>query len=217
MIIPNKSTIAEEDIEVPYGRELRESGGSTAVDDRDRGDTDDGDGGGADSASDYPKSPFGGLSGLSARLRGVDEDDDAVVVGGGGGEPRSAGEDYYDKMSLGRASVASDRSAGVTSRFGNIGGGGSGRGSALGGGGGEEQQQQEKLKRDYEYKIATMQSKIAGLERDLGGKGDRDKKRETKWAEGEERVRVMEEELVGLRKVGGIPIFVYSKDSNCRG
>jgi hypothetical protein len=26
MIIPNKNTIAEEDIEVPYGRELRESG-----------------------------------------------------------------------------------------------------------------------------------------------------------------------------------------------
>jgi hypothetical protein len=26
MIIPNKSTIAEEDIEVPYGRKVRESG-----------------------------------------------------------------------------------------------------------------------------------------------------------------------------------------------
>jgi hypothetical protein len=35
MIIPNKSTIAEEEIEVPYGREVRESGG-TAVDDRQR-------------------------------------------------------------------------------------------------------------------------------------------------------------------------------------
>jgi hypothetical protein len=178
MIIPNKSTIAEEEIEVPYGRDMRESGG-TAVDDRERVDTDGegGGGGGGESASDYPKSPFG-LSGLSARLR--DEDD--------GGEP----EDYFDKMSLGRASVASDRSGRFPSN------GGSGRGSAMGGAGVGSGEEQEKLRRDYEYKIATMQSKIAGLERDLGGKGDRDKQRE---AEGEERVRVMEEELVGLRKV----------------
>ena len=42
---------------------------------------------------------------------------------------------------------------------------------------------------DYEYEIATMQTPIAGLERDyLGEKGDREE-------------RVMEEELVGLRRV----------------
>ena len=35
MIIPNKSTIAEEDIEVPYGRELRDSTG-TAMDEREK-------------------------------------------------------------------------------------------------------------------------------------------------------------------------------------
>ncbi|KAJ7928520.1 hypothetical protein B0H13DRAFT_2652973 [Mycena leptocephala] len=50
MIIPNKSTIEEEYIEVPYGREARESGVST-LDDRDRGDAlpDP-----PDTASDYP-------------------------------------------------------------------------------------------------------------------------------------------------------------------
>ena len=200
MIIPTKSTIAEEEIEVPYGRDGRESGG-TAVDERGVGAIG---GGGADtdvesaapeSASEYQKSPLalGGLSGLSARLR--EEEEDLV------GEAGRSGEEYYDKMSLGRASVASDRSGG---RY----GGGSGRGSALGaglggggvgvglggvGGGGEE----EKMRRDYEYKIATMQSRIAGLERDLGGQGER----ENKWIEGEEKVRVMEEELAGLRRV----------------
>lgn len=195
MIIPNKSTIAEEEIEVPYGREIRESS-STAIDDRDRGDRDrsardvdtDGvtDGEGPESASDY-RSPLGGLSGLSARLRGVEVDEDD------GGGARS-GDDYYDKMSLGRASVQSDRSngnTGITSRM------AAGRAST----GGDEQ---ERLRRDYEYKIATMQSRIAGLERDLGNVDER----ERKWAESEERVRQMEEELVGLRKASIDNLFV---------
>ena len=85
-------------------------------------------------------------------------------------------------------SVASGRSG----RFGggatNGGGsGGSGRGSVLGPGAavalGKER---ERMRRDYEYKIATMQSKVAGLEWDLGGKGEREQKR----VEGEERVRL---------------------------
>jgi hypothetical protein len=51
---------------------------------------------GADSASEYQRSPLGGLSGLSARLRGTDDNC------GGGGE-----DDYCDKLSLGRrASLA---------------------------------------------------------------------------------------------------------------
>jgi hypothetical protein len=64
---------------------------------------------------------------------------------GGGGE--RSGDDYYDKLSLERASVASDQSRGAGSRFS---GGGSGSGSALsmgivggvgvGGAGGAEEQ-----------------------------------------------------------------------------
>jgi hypothetical protein len=39
----------------------------------------------------------------------------------------------------------------------------------------------KKLKREYEYKIATTQSRIAGLERDyLGGKREGEK-RENRW------------------------------------
>src|SRR5882762_2955374 len=72
---------------------------------------------------------------------------------------------------------------------------------ARGGGVGRDTKEHEKMKRDHEYKIATMQSRIAVLEHDyLGWKGEREKW-ENKWLEGEERVRVMGEELVGLRRV----------------
>lgn len=184
MIIPNKSTIAEEDIEVPYGRELRDSTG-TAVDDREksldksREDTD-----GDDDPS--PLSPGGlgglsGLSGLSARLKAVDDDDD-----GQSGAGARSGDDYFDKLSYGRASVASDRSAGgaIGSRLMN------GRMSV----GGEDG---EKIRRDYEFRIATMQTRIATIERDL----EDAQLREQKWAESEERVRTMEAELEELRQV----------------
>jgi len=194
MIIPNKSTIEEEYIEVPYGRDVRESG-STTIDERDRsrdmsgGILTDGE---PDSASDYPSSSLGlrsppaGLNGLSARLKGVDDDDDDEgVISGAGGK---SGDDYYDKISFGRGSAASDRSTGatgITSRM------ATGRASVT--------EDQEKMRRDYEYKIATMQTQITNLQRDLGDAGERDRK----WQDGEARVRQMEEELVGLRRVSG--------------
>ncbi|CAK5265603.1 unnamed protein product [Mycena citricolor] len=92
-IIPNTSTIEEEYIEVPYGREARESAASTTFnDDRDRRDADPEP---PDTASDYPlspQSPPGGLSGLGARL--LKED---------------SGEEDYDNAKFGRSSVTSDR------------------------------------------------------------------------------------------------------------
>ncbi|GLB37366.1 putative spa2 homology domain (SHD) of GIT [Lyophyllum shimeji] len=177
MIIPNKSTIEEEYIKVPYGRE-RESG-STTLDERERS----GDAGRLtdnelDSASDYPmspQSPPAGLSGLSARLKGVNDDDDDRD-----GSAGRAGDDFYDKY--GRSSVNSDRSAG------NMGSRATGRTSTT--------EDQDKMKRDYEYKIATMQTQIANLQRDLGDAEER----ERRWKEGEARVKQMEEELASLRR-----------------
>ncbi|RPD53407.1 hypothetical protein L226DRAFT_473083, partial [Lentinus tigrinus ALCF2SS1-7] len=172
MIIPNKSTIAEEEIEVPYGRDMRDSA-ETA---RNRA------GGASDSEREdepSPRSPaaggLAGLSGLSARLQQADEDD-------GGGR---SGDDYYDRY--GRQSAASDRSngaAGIGSRL--LGGGG--RTSVAG--------EDERVRREYEFKIATMQTRITGLERDLQDVQDR----EQKWMDGEKRVRTMEQELVELRR-----------------
>ena len=175
MVIPNKSTIAEEEIEVPYGREIRDSTG-TAVDERDRSrersrETD------TDAETDEFRSPaggLGGLSGLTARLQADDDEDDGAMSGA-----RSA-DDYYDKMSFGRASVTSDRSAG-----GRMGG----RASVGGGGGGEDS---ERIRRDYEFRIATMQTRITGLERDLEN---------AQMANGGDRVMMLEAELEELRKV----------------
>ena len=113
MIIPNKSTIAE-DIEVSYGRDARESG-STAGEEPD------------------PDEMEGSLSALT--LGSIDED-----AGGGSG-----GDDYYDKMSLVHASVASDRSLK--------------NGRTIGAG-----REREKMRRDDEFKNATVRSRITGLE-----------------------------------------------------
>lgn len=212
VIIPNKSIIAEEDIEVPYGRERESS--STAVggrisrspDTRDRSpdqrdtdselviDTDPNDsrsprlevkglGGGLGGLS--------GLSGLTARLRDRAADEEEEDWSGTG---RSGGEDYFDKMSLGRASVASDRSAGAgqARSSANM---NSGRLSKTGG----SMENTEALRREYEYKIATMQSRITGLERSLEDAEERGRRMRDEGAE--EKVKVFEEEIRFLRDV----------------
>ena len=81
VIIPNKSTMEEEYIDIPYGRDGRESG-TTIPDERER--TRDGIGGDSeqDTPSEYPspmmnsQSSLVGLSGLSARLKGVEDDNE---------------------------------------------------------------------------------------------------------------------------------------------
>jgi hypothetical protein len=148
IIIPNKSTIAEEDIEVPYGR-------SESV-------PEDGDG----EADELE----GGLGALARRL-GQDPDTD--------GGARS--DDYYDKISFGRTSVASDRSArGV-----------GGRASAA------PNEEGEKMRRDYEFRIATMQSRIAGLER---GIEDSDV-RARQFEQSDQRIDQLEDDLDKFRRV----------------
>ena len=184
MIIPTKSTIEEEYIEVPYGRELRDS-----VDERDQSrDTGrdhgatsaltDGD---PDSASDYPsplspRSPPAGLSGLSARLKVMEDEDDDVGIS-------RNGEDYYDKF--GRSSVNSDRSASGPAGTRAV----QGRTSLA--------EEQEKLRREYEFKIATLQGQISNLQRDAGDIADRDRK----LRDSEARVKQLEDELAGFRRV----------------
>ena len=184
MIIPTKSTMEEEYIEVPYGRELRDS-----VDERDQN-RDTGRDHGAtgaltdgepDSASDYPsplspRSPPAGLSGLSARLKVMEDEDDEAGIS------RSA-DDYYDK--LGRSSVNSDRSASgaVGSRVVQ------GRTSLA--------DEQEKLRREYEFKIATLQGQISNLHRDAGDVADKDRK----LRDSETHVKQLEDELAGFRRV----------------
>ena len=171
MIIPNKSTIAEEEIEVPYGREVRESGSTARDRERERAPR----GSRADEdRSDYGEDEGeengrpGGLAALSARLQAVGDEDE---------EAGRSGEDYFDKMSMGRASAASDRSFARGGR------------NSVGA--------EEELRREYEYKIATMQQRITGLEREV----EESREKERVWAKGEERVRAVEDELRELRHV----------------
>lgn len=168
MIIPNKSTMEEEYIEVPYGRDPRESVGTTVDDSR----QDTGPGGGLtdpepDSASDYPSPmsprspPPVGLSGLSARLKGVEDSD--------------RDSDFYNRSSAGL-----ERSSSITSRLGTA-----------------RQEDTDKMKRDYEYRIATMQSQITNMQRELGDAEQRDRK----LKESDSKVQQLEDELVMVRKV----------------
>ena len=176
VIIPNKSTIAEEEIEVPYGRQIRDSSSTAMMDDGDRDRNTDG---------EQELSPMvGGLNGLSARLKQVDEEDSHPVRSGA----PSSGEEYFDRMSYGRASVASDRSAAKVA--------------------GEEE---ERIRREYEYKIATMQNRITGLERDLEDAGEKERNN----TDGNARAAQLEQELDEFRKVrlspAPIPPSLYKR------
>jgi protein SPA2 len=168
IIIPNKSTIAEEDIEVPYGRSE-----STPED--------------GDGEADEVESGLGAL----ARRLAQDPDTD--------GGARS--DDYYDKISFGRTSVASDRSARVVG----------GRASAA------PNDDGEKMRRDYEFRIATMQSRIASLEREVED-GD---VRALQLEQSDQRIKQLEDDLDKFRRVSlimiSVPIlslFLYSGPRN---
>jgi protein SPA2 len=112
----------------------------------------------------------GGLGALARRL-GQDPDTD--------GGARS--DDYFDKISFGRTSVASDRSArGVM-----------GRGSAA------PNEDSEKMRREYEFRIATMQSRIISLERGIEDSDVRARQLE----QSDQRVKQLEDELDKFRRV----------------
>lgn len=171
VIIPNKSTIAEEEIEVPYSRQIRDSSSTAMLDDGDRDRHTDGE--------QEQSLSLGGLNGLSARLKQVGEEDNSPMRTG----VPSGGEDYFDRMSYGRTSVASDRSTSKVT--------------------GEEE---EKIRREYEYKVATMQNRIAGLERDLEDAGEKGRSN----ADGNARAAQLEQELYEFRTVLLIlPVFSY--------
>jgi hypothetical protein len=176
MIIPNISTMTEEVIQVPYGRDRERESGSTL--DRDSLPS------GEEVEREEFTSPRGGLGGLSERLQ-ADDDEDEVVVGAGTGN--RSGDDHYEKLSYGRTSVTSDRSAGGGLR------GANGRASVAA-------EDPERLRRDYEYKIATMQTQITNLQRELGDAGDNI----TRLRAGDSVVQQLEDELSSFRQVCSI-------------
>lgn len=202
VIIPNKSTMEEEYIDIPYGREARESGVTTIDDRLGEGGRDTGnDSEPPDSASDYPsplasRSPPAGLMGLNARLKEVEAEDEAMAAG------NRSGDELFDKY--GRSSVDSARSSG------------GGMGSRLMKANTNTVDDREKMRREYEFKIATMQTQITTMQRDLDDAAEHEKRRR----ESEARVRQLDEELAGLRQVSfAKDQFVWNADggSACRG
>jgi hypothetical protein len=179
MVIPNKSTIAEEEIKVPYGEEddLRNSGLiGEGKDDEPFEDLDTEDGASASFKSPVSSSSagLGGLSALSAignrQDRSRESDDDP-------GTGRSD-SDYYERA-LGRSSSDKPgRNANIKTRQSNT------------------LEDEDKLRRDYELKIATMQMRINSLEADLA-------ESTTHKAESEDQVRKLTSELELLRNVRG--------------
>ncbi|KAF8515365.1 hypothetical protein BU17DRAFT_76861 [Hysterangium stoloniferum] len=177
MVIPNKSTIAEEEIRVPYGEEDDSRNSRLILEEKDDEpfeDLDAEDGVSADFKSPLSSSGgFGGLSALSAiGNRQVDpsrESDDDHRTG-------RSDSDYYERT-LGRPSSSSDRQGRtgiVKTRQSN---------------GIDE----EKLRRDYELRITAMQKRINGLETDVTESNARK-------AGSEEQVRQLTNELELLRK-----------------
>ena len=190
VVIPNKSTIAEEKIEVPYGREDDPADMQTSgVRGDDRDEDGDHDGRGIDRISVGFKSPtssVGGLNALSVMAtipanRKRESDDDTG--------PAKSDSDYYEKT-FGRISGSSDRMGRSSSRARKLSGAGEG----------------DRLRRDYELKIATMQSRITGLEGDVADAA-------TRKAESDDRVRKLTIELEKLRSVS---VFLISLFSNLK-
>ncbi|KAG9088464.1 component of the polarisome [Ceratobasidium sp. 370] len=138
-VTPNKSTIAEEVIQVPYGRDE----GTEDEDEEDRDDVGHRPGSDDDPSRHSKKPSQGGLNALGFSLLSTPlspTSDDGAAPNGLNGRATS---DYYEKMSFGRASVTSSQ----------------------GGGGAERRNTEvEDVRREYEFKIATMQNKLAALE-----------------------------------------------------
>ena len=159
----------EEYIDIPYGRDGRDSG----LEERHGGE-------GHESASDYPsplstRSPLAGLGGLTARLKSMDDDDDI---------PGSrSGDDSYDKIGGQTNEISRSPAGSMSSRI--TGGRTSVADDAL------------KLRTDYEYKIAAMQTQISDLQRDLNNATEAEKS----YQDSEKRVTQLEEELSGFRQV----------------
>jgi len=177
MVIPNKSTIAEEEIKVPYGEEDDPRNSRLVLEEKDDEPFEDLDA--EDSVStDFksPVSPPGGLGGLSAlsaigsrQIEPSRESDDDHVTG-------RSDSDYYERT-LGRPSSSSDRSG----RTGNV---KTRPSNAI---------DEEKLRRDYELRIAAMQKRINSLETTVTDSNARK-------VESEDQVRQLTSELELLRK-----------------
>lgn len=231
VLVPNKSTLVEEDVGIGTGSPSlasrgTESGSSATrvgINGRDytRDRTMSPPLGSASSAGGGDRNGGGNLAGMTSPISTTSSsfgpNGISKLVNGDGPRSGKGESEYFDKISLGRASEASS----IGTRF--LGNYASGAPSASGNEGGRrsvsvlsspslfrvtqsdymvrenqwEDEEMEKMRSDYEYKIATMQKKITNLENDLA-----DVREEARSKEADaERARDLEDDLKNLRKV----------------
>lgn len=186
MVIPNKSTIVEEEIQVPYGRDDSDSRPRDS-DIRDSVVTDVS--GGADlgkpsnalSALASAATPKWDISpntpqlqgGLSALAAGFDKRNESALS-----DDDEVKTDFFENSTIGgRARSAS--------------GGSTGRGVPASRGG-LDREETEKMRKDYEYRITSLQNKVASLQDEIDN-GARSKK------DDEERIRELTNEISSMR------------------
>lgn len=189
MIIPNKSTMTEEEIRVPYGRERESLSTATAVDEpsfrgSERVTSTDGDyfdnGRGPGRRS---RSQTAGLSGLADRLRDKTTDE----------------EDHSTSKPLnGRISVTSDRSTASL------------LGSRTNPSYSSTVVDPEEVRQKYEYTIATMKSRMSSLDRSIKDTTEREKEQRSIAEASVDKARVLETELRLLKEVCNVyyPLFL---------
>ncbi|GJJ08537.1 hypothetical protein Clacol_002755 [Clathrus columnatus] len=174
VVIPNKSTIAEEEIRVPYGDD--DGVADDKYDDQEQY-AEDGDNDDARGTFKSPSSPPVNIGGLNALLgnrsldRSRDSDDEV---------PRKSDSDYMD------------------GRSGNVSRNDSFRGPQL------QLVDEDKIRREYELKTATLQSRINVLEDELNLAHTRD-------SESQDRVRQLTAEVERLKSnIQGQSITIIS-------
>jgi hypothetical protein len=111
----------------------------------------------------------------------MDDDDDI---------PSRSGDDAYDKFGRPAAGTSRSPAGGINSR--------------IAGGRTSVTDDAQKMRTEYEYKIATMQTQISSLQNDLTTAAQAEKL----FLDSEMRVKQLEEDLFGFRQVI-FPFFFY--------
>ncbi|KIM23027.1 hypothetical protein M408DRAFT_11773 [Serendipita vermifera MAFF 305830] len=191
MVIPNKSTIAEEEIQVPYGRDsgTRESNIRDSV-------VTDGSGNdaiaspvkaptglaafGSSGPPAWDKSPItplqGGLNALAANFdkrneSALDDDDDDI---------RTAN---FDSSTVGGRARSASGGSNSTRKMADT-------------RGGLDREETEKMRRDYEYRITSLQAKVSSLQEEVD-QASKVKK------DDDERIRELTSEISSIRSKQG--------------
>lgn len=198
MVIPNKSTIAEEEIQVPYGRDSR------APRESDIRDSVASDLSADIKLDDTPPPPMqrkgSGGNNLAASTAGLDESKwgsspvtplqgglSALAAGLGKNRNRSPPSDEDDRTDFFDTSTVGGRA-----RSGS-GGSNTARRPTFGG---VDREETEKMRKDYEYRITNLQSKVGTLQDEL----DRvNKERQSD----KERIRELTDEIASMRSKSG--------------